>query len=598
MSQENLLAEWARLLLGSLARAGVREAVVSPGSRSTPFAWAAHQEPGLCVRTVVDERAAAFFALGQARATGRPTLLICTSGTAAANYFPAIVEASLAFVPLIALTADRPFEAQQSGSAQTIDQLKLYGDHCRAFFELGLPDAAPSALHGLRRMAAQAVARSLSPEPGPVHLNARAQKPLEPVPAQSDGERELARRVDALLAVGPTAVASQSREPDRRAVERLARACRGAERGLIVCGPLSPEEAGDGRALAELHRRTRFPILAEATSQFRFRDDELARAVIGSFDLLLRSPSFAERSVPDLVLSVGATPTSSGLERLLAAHPGVERHVIAPYGWPDPQGTARSVTVGRVEATLHALASELGTQTPRAGGPWESWFVRAAEIARRSLDQALASSELSEGSAVRAALDALPDGALLIAGNSLPLRDIDAYAPSRPLAAVVLSQRGANGIDGLVAGAAGAASALGKPALLLVGDVSLLHDLNSLAIAAKLDTPLAIAVLDNAGGRIFEQLPVARLLEADPKAAELWLTPPGLELEHAARLFGIGYAAPRSAAEVRSAVAAALEQRSATLLRIQVGKRSARELDRAVVSAIDRAFAEPGPAGP
>ncbi|HSU38678.1 MAG TPA: thiamine pyrophosphate-binding protein, partial [Polyangiaceae bacterium] len=176
-----LLTEWSRLLLGTLARAGVEHVVLSPGSRSTPFAWAALNEPGLRCHSIWDERVAAFFALGQARVTGRPSLLLCTSGTAAANYYPALIEASLSHLPVLVLTADRPFELQHASAPQAIDQIKLFGDSARAFFELGAPDAAPSALQGLVRSVSHAVHRSRNENPGPVHLNARARKPLEPV---------------------------------------------------------------------------------------------------------------------------------------------------------------------------------------------------------------------------------------------------------------------------------------------------------------------------------------------------------------------------------------------------------------------------------
>src|SRR4051812_16764248 len=217
-----LLTEWSRLLLGTFARAGVEHVVLSPGSRSTPFAWAALNEPKLRCHSVWDERVAAFFALGQARVSGRPSLLLCTSGTAAANYYPAVIEASLARLPLLVLTADRPFELQHAGAPQAIDQLKLFGDSARAFFELGTPDPSPSALEGLLRSVAHAVQAALHGNPGPVHLNARARKPLEPIRADDAASLRLRESVDALLARGPTVAARATLHGD---VTRLSRAC-------------------------------------------------------------------------------------------------------------------------------------------------------------------------------------------------------------------------------------------------------------------------------------------------------------------------------------------------------------------------------------
>jgi 2-succinyl-5-enolpyruvyl-6-hydroxy-3-cyclohexene-1-carboxylate synthase len=193
MSPPGLLTEWARLLMASLRAAGVRDVVLSPGSRSTPFTWAALQDAGLRCRTIIDERSAAFFAVGQARLTGLPTVLVCTSGSAAANYFPAVVEAAESATPLVLLTADRPFELQHAAAPQTIDQTRLFGDYARRFFELGMPDADPAMLEALQRMAAQAVLASRSPLPGPVHLNARARKPLEPAGGHDDGTDRLRR---------------------------------------------------------------------------------------------------------------------------------------------------------------------------------------------------------------------------------------------------------------------------------------------------------------------------------------------------------------------------------------------------------------------
>src|SRR4051812_30405975 len=229
-----LLTEWSRLLLGTLTRAGVEHVVLSPGSRSTPFAWAALNEPGLTCHSIWDERVAAFFALGQARVSGRPSLLLCTSGTAAANYYPAVIEASLAQVPLLILTADRPFELQHSAAPQAIDQIKLFGDSARAFFELGAPDESPSALAGIVRSVAHAVHAARGVRPGPVHLNARARKPLEPVTASGPGTSELAAQVDALLDHGPTLALGATLHGD---VTRLARACTDTARGVILVGP-------------------------------------------------------------------------------------------------------------------------------------------------------------------------------------------------------------------------------------------------------------------------------------------------------------------------------------------------------------------------
>ena len=256
MSPPNLLTEWAALFVDSLLDAGVSDVVVSPGSRSTPLAWAFVRSSRARCHSVIDERVAGFFAVGQAKVTGRPTVVVCTSGSAAAHYFPAVVEAGMSHVPLVVVSADRPFELQGCDASQTIDQIKLYGGQARAFFEVGMPNEEEGALRALRRLAAQCVQVSSSPDPGPVHVNFRAPKPLEPVgPGGAEGER-LRERARAVAREPLTAVAGPRSEPDGEAIERVAAACLGARRGLIVCGPLPISPPVDLDALARLDRKS------------------------------------------------------------------------------------------------------------------------------------------------------------------------------------------------------------------------------------------------------------------------------------------------------------------------------------------------------
>lgn len=580
-----LLGEWSRLLFSSLRDAGVRDVWLSPGSRSTPFAWTALHTAGLSVRPVVDERAAAFMALGQARVAGRPSLLLCTSGSAAANYFPAIVEAAQACLPLIVLTADRPLEAQHAGAAQTIDQLKLYGDQVRAFYELGLPDAHPSALRGLRRALAQAVACSLAPLPGPVHLNARARKPLEPLRAPAPSP--IARAVDAVLAQPIAQVWSSERRIAPQAIAQAAERLRGASAGAIIVGPLPLGAQQLAASIGELSRLTGFPILAEATSQVRFA---LAAHPLAcpQFDWVLHAERLRRQLRPDLLFCIGGTPTSSGFERWALEH-RVPRIVWCEHGAPDALGTAEQIASGDLAEGLRALAVALG-------GGWHaeaskrSAFADALLAADRECG-ALTARALqqvdapSEGAAVRAMAAALPRDALLMVGNSLPIRDVDAYVTHAQCAGV-LCQRGANGIDGQIAGAIGSALASGAPTLLLLGDVSLLHDLGALHAVDLLSTPLVVAVIDNDGGRIFDQLPVRDLYDGEREFARYWRTPPRRELAHAAALFGMRHAAPATINDIGAAVREALAFAGATLLHVRVAPDSAYAARKAVLDAL------------
>jgi len=583
-SDAHVIGEWARLLMSTLRDAGVRELWVSPGSRSTPFTWVAQHTEGLTLRPVVDERSAAFLALGHARVTGRPSAVLCTSGTAAANYFPAIIEAAQAHVPLVVLTADRPLEVQQAAAAQTIDQVKLYGAHVRSFFDLGLPDPSPSALIGLRRAVAQAVAQAQGPLPGPVHLNLRARKPLEPASARTEAERALAARVTELI---ERPLARYPAQPvlANDAVRAAARTLLQAGSGAIVVGPLPAFEPNLAGPLAELAELTACPIFAEAASQVRFA---LADHVMAAplFDWLLSTPAAVERLRPDVLLCIGSTPTSSAFERWAARVP--RRIVFGDHGYPDALGTAELVASGQLEPALTALIAELKRQTiGRQRSRFSSELRDAHDLCRRRVAEALdqPTSELSEGVAVKCVVDSLPHDAVLALGNSLAIRDVDAYV-TRARRLRIVSQRGANGIDGLVSGAIGSAIGSGAPTLLLLGDVSLLHDLGALASAALVATPLVIAVIDNAGGRIFDQLPVQSLYGPEPDAARLWLTPPPRELSHAAALFGLRFAAPTTPLEIAAATSSALAENAVTLLHLRVGPTSAADTRRRVLDAL------------
>jgi 2-succinyl-5-enolpyruvyl-6-hydroxy-3-cyclohexene-1-carboxylate synthase len=581
-----LVAEWSRLLVESLVAAGLEHVVLSPGSRSTPFTWAFGTHPRLTRHVLIDERAAAFFALGLARVSGKPPLLLCTSGSAAANYFPAVVEASLAHLPLLILTADRPLEVQSAGAAQTIDQVKLYGDYARAFFDLGAPEAAPSVLAALPRVLAQAYLLSKFPEPGPVQLNARARKPLEPSGPVTAADHDLVAQVDALLARGLTRVGAPSIEPDAGAIEALAARLASAKRGVIVCGP-TPLYAPDATAaLSALSERLDMPIYAEATSQLRFGSRAWNDA--DALEWLLRSAPRRKELALDLVLRFGAPPTSSGLEQLLLERGRTELHVVAEHGFPDPGNAAQSLTFGPTARVAEALLQALATHRAGPQSDFRASLARANQRVWQSVArQVAADPELSEASAVRSALAAVPEGGLLVVGNSLPVREVDAFVPSSARRIQVASQRGANGIDGLIAGAAGSARASGVPTLLLLGDVSFAHDLGGLAAARLVKTPLVVMILDNDGGRIFEQLPAARLFRDAEEHAELWLTPPGLDFRHAGSLFGMPFAAPTSVSELEVALRHGLATAGPSLVHARVPAHGARDSYRAIASELE-----------
>ncbi|MEM8961965.1 MAG: 2-succinyl-5-enolpyruvyl-6-hydroxy-3-cyclohexene-1-carboxylic-acid synthase [Acidobacteriota bacterium] len=568
---DGLQAEWARLLLTSFADAGVRRVVVSPGSRSTPFVLAALAEPRLERVDIVDERAASFHALGQAKRTGWPTLLIRTSGTAGANDLPAVIEAGASFAPLVILTADRPVELAASDANQTIDQIKLFGDHVRQFFDLGAADAAPRALRAVRRVAAQAVLRSRWPEPGAVHLNARARKPLEP---PTDRETsEIRRRVDDILATPIVTTQLPSRTPDGSLLDDLIDACRRSERGIVVCGPLPIGSSQLGPALRRWVDHMGMVWLAEPSSQLGWHE-----SVVAGWQAILENAAWRQELEPDLIVQLGAPPTTAAWERYLDAHSHVESWVLGPYGWNDPTNTARHRAIADLEPTLAGLAERSASETSETATPetndWRDRWDRHAQRALRTLqlERDAMGEPLHEATVATTLIEALPDGALLSLGNSLPIRTVGLWAATReshdpPL--TVLHQRGTSGIDGQTAHAAGAASRHDGPAALLIGDLGFLHDLGGLATATSLERPFVIVVVDNRGGRIFEHLPLA----THPAVAggfEPWTTPHDYELGAAAKLYGLPHHRVTERRELAESIDAALRRRGATVIQAVV----------------------------
>lgn len=573
MSGSNLHIAWARLFLRGLATAGVREVVISPGSRSTPLVLAAAMEPSVRCHVIVDERSAGFFALGQARVTGRPTVLICTSGTAGAHYLPAVMEARYGGIPLIAVTADRPWEAYDCGSSQTVDQVKLYGQQVQGYFELGLPDASPTAMRAVVRIAAQAVHRSRWPVPGPVHVNARFRKPLEP--ARETNTEPWQSEWECAMTAGAPTMDEPKFEPSDVAVERLARRLAQSRRPVIACGPsFGPVDGGRLReGIATLARRIGAPIFAEATSQVRFGLSSPEVLVCGAFDALLRDHGFRSNHVPDAILEVGMPPVSSGYASWLDVHRNVPRFVVAPYGWHDPWGTARAMVFGDPVEVVWRLVRAL--ETVRCG-PSEGWldvFCRAERRAWACVASELESSEWTEGSIAHCIVESVPPETVVVVGNSNPVRDLDTYCAPSSRSVTVLHQRGASGIDGLVSAAAGTRSVCDRPVVLLLGDLSLLHDVTGLNAARRVGGPLVVVVVQNQGGRIFEQLPIGDRPELSEVVEEYFVAPQGLDFSHAAEMFGVKYRRVHTTSELTAALREGLSESTPWLVEALVNPR-------------------------
>lgn len=519
--------QWMRLLVATLEGCGIKHFVVSPGSRSTPIV-AALQRANLRLHLCVDERSAGFLALGLARASGKAAALVCTSGTAGAHYYPAVIEAAHSDLPLLVLTADRPPELQDNASAQTIDQNDLFGTYPRGFVEVGVADARLTALRGLRQRLTRAVALTQAPRPGPVHVNIPAYKPLEPQEPTTETERKHAAAVFE-LAASPVALVLPGRSTlEPRAIEAVVAAWRGAQRPVLFCGPHVTSSTFD--AVAAFARQARWPVLAEITHPLR---QSMAgdRLLCDAFDVVARARP--TELTPDLVVSIGATATSSAWQQWLIETPEVALAAVHPHVFSDPFNRLQLLVQSEPNALFEALLGRLPPAPPSWSAAWANANTTAKELAATSL-VAASGSRLTEAETLRDIGATLRDDDILILGNSLPIRVAETFvASSRNYRCS--SQRGVNGIDGLIAGALGTALHAGKRTFVVLGDISALHDIGSLQLLSNLDVPLYVCVLDNRGGRIFEDLPVAKTaLDLSP-----WTTPHEHDLAAIARAFGV-----------------------------------------------------------
>ncbi len=515
-----------RAFVQELTRCGMHHACTSPGSRCTPIVLSLAHEPNLRCHSHIDERCSGFFALGLAKATGVPVAVTCTSGTAAAELLPAVIEAHQARVPLIVLSADRPPELRENGAGQTIDQLKLYGDAAKWFFEVGVQEASERTLRWMRTLACRAYWTALEGPPGVVHLNFPLREPLivnGPPPTE-----QTARPGGAAYVARPPA-----RHTDPAQISALVGLIGNCERGVVVAGRLE-QPAASVSAISEFCSRLSWPLLADPLSGAR-----RGQAAIAHYDALLRQEGFAGSQQPDLVLRIGDLPTSKPLRSWLAGLSGTTQVALDPHGaWQDPDSTLTHCFALDPAIALNALEGET-----RRESQWLAGWLAADRLAGGAMIGELDAGGLSEPAVARSLGVLLPDEATLFVASSMPVRDIESFWPVREDPPRVLCNRGANGIDGTVSSAFGVAAAEFGPVVALIGDVALAHDIGGLLAATRLGLDLTIVLIDNDGGGIFDFLGIAAnemALAQDIFRTHI-STPTGLRFERAAELYGLGH---------------------------------------------------------
>ena len=501
----NANSVWGALAIEVLVRLGVETAVISPGSRSTPLTVAASRNARMEAIPVLDERSAGFFALGLAKRTQRPVVLVCTSGSAVVNYYPAVLEASMSGTPLLVLTADRPAELRDCSAGQTIDQTKIFGGFVRFFHELALPEIRSAMLAYLRQTLVHAVKISLQNNPGPVHLNFPFRDPLSPVLGHSSVVDSDTMESEATVVTRICESVHAEANLDRVAIERLV----SHRRGLIVVGAVNPPQGGESFAdnLSKIADKLGWPVLSDVLNPVRGYSDKYS-ALITHYDNLLRNDTFATNCTPSAILQIGPLPTSKVLRAWLADLDAVSFLLSDQPINPDPLHRVAVPLFGTTEM-LNALIQPQNTDSE-----WmEEWKTReqatlaALEVRFEQTDT------FFEGKIAWLLSRHLPKGTPTFIANSMSVRYAEYFWCANNSACPIYCNRGANGIDGTLGTAMGMAHR-GNPAVLLTGDLAFLHDSNALSVASEMKGSLTVILANNQGGGIFEHLPVSQLKDS------------------------------------------------------------------------------------
>jgi 2-succinyl-5-enolpyruvyl-6-hydroxy-3-cyclohexene-1-carboxylate synthase len=564
--------EQAILIAKTAIESGVQHAVLSPGARNTPVVLALHDMRAagwpIALHSVIDERAAGFFALGLARRCGAPVLLSCTSGSAGANYYPAVVEASEALVPLIVVTADRPEELHDCGAPQTMNQRGLFGPHVRRELSLGTPENGDGEEPVYTKIA-ETIAAATGTAPGPVHINAMFRKPLW--------------RAGCDTPQPPNEVARPMRTnagADRAALDECIRTLAG-RKGAIVAGP-DANGTISGDSLVQLGIKLGWPVLADPVSTARNIDHPV---VVRHHDGLLRSRAFNERFQPEVLVCVGGTPSSRPLHELIARTNTIR---IDPTGrrWDPWQSVTQSYPFD-IEDLLGRFDSTAESPTP---SEWVSAWARINNVAANAIDN-MASEPLWEGAIAARLIPKLPHGTLLRLASSMPIRDADSFGLRAHGSIRVSSNRGVNGIDGLIATTLGEATAHDGPTVALVGDLSFLHDSGSLGTVPAPAQPVVLLILDNSGGAIFSYLPMAD----HPTGFDPWFTTPhSTDMGAIAEGHGIPVHRPHTIVEVERACSEALNRPGISVIHVPIDASASKTAHTTawveIVSAVEKAL--------
>ena len=558
MNHTEILTRYTANFVDELIRNGIQHVVISPGSRSTPLALAFSEHEAIKEWVVIDERSAAFFALGLAKQTKAAVALICTSGTAAANYFPAVVEAHYSRVPLVVMTADRPHELRDVGAPQAIDQFHLYGNYVKWFQEMALPEADEGMLRYVRQKAARAVYMACEGNPGPVHLNLPFREPLA-LDFSLEGIWDAPGMTGHAADLPLDGKKQLTEEQLETFVSRLA----GKKKGLIVCGPQADDEQFPEQVVA-LSEKWQLPILADPLSGLRSGPHRKVN-IIETYDALLKNKAIRDRMKPDFIIRFGAMPVSKAYLFFMKENEMTPQFIVENHsGYREPTGNVTEFIFADPTAFCEGL---LAFREPDFSKEWLHDWQAMNEVARNHFLFGR-EEKITEGEAIRGLREVIPEESTLYVGNSMAVRDVDTFLLSDENKISILANRGANGIDGMISSGVGAAAA-GKRVTLVLGDLSFFHDMNGLHAAKHYGLNITILLINNNGGGIFSFLSQAE----DPKHFEaLFGTPLHLDFAKAAELYEANYFAPETEEELKEVLQVSYEKKGLSIVEVKTDR--------------------------
>lgn len=556
MQENEKLTRFTANFIDELAKSGLAHAVISPGSRSTPLAMTVCEHPAIQEWIVVDERTAAYFALGMAKQTKMPVALICTSGTAAANYFPALIEAYYNRVPLIVLTADRPHELRDIGAPQVIDQIKLFGEHVKWFHEMSQPEATDEILSYVRTTANRAIHIAKSGNPGPVHINFPFRDPLVPNFSIENLWGNNEDHSYHQLYEGKKQIREEVFHQFNEKLITL-------EKGLIVCGP--QEDEATAEAIAKLADRWKIPVLADPLSQLRAGKHD-KDVLIENYDSMFRDETLRNQLKPDFIIRFGAMPVSKYYDKFTSEHQDARHIVVEPYeGFRQPTKQPTEIYYAHPVDFINGLLAI----TDWTGD--QDWLTKWQQLNKKATNHIEQSNvdQLTEGVAVRELIKAMPTDSVLYVGNSMAVRDLDTFFMRTDKQITLLANRGVSGIEGLISSALGAAATTTKRVTLLIGDLAFYHDLNGLLIGKQYELDLTILLMNNNGGGIFSFLPQAN----EPKYFEkLFGTPLHIDFKHAITMYQGTYRLVDDVVQLKKELQESYQRNGTTVIEVRTDR--------------------------